>query len=276
MNINYKLNDVFSYSYENQKTTYLNLIFDKSSEEHKQIINIKGKYLINIYEKNEENEENNSISYKAYAILIKLDKEIEDQTFEIGGKNIKEDEIPNHLNDLAFLKFTFNSKGEIKDINIPKNANTTLISYLLQFIESIVPEINNESLPEKNNNILRTTSKGQLGDCEDSNDEKSSDSYFNNGKIEKVKINRTSILYSNNKNQIDFTQNSNFTEETKKELISVKDNFVKNITQSFKIDFNLKYSEENEEFTNKLKNYFNKIQFEKYEKIFLLIKEYYQ
>jgi hypothetical protein len=163
VNISHKLNEILKYHEETNQTTSVNFNGDNNSRlrnlaERKQLTIIKGDYLLIIYKIDD------SVSpklYYAYAILNNLSKQ-KDGSKEINYLGGVEDiTLLNEVsNNLPLLRFNFDEKGKINNLEIPKNSNNIEINYIYEFIQKVIPEVNTESMNRRlNDNLAERTYK---------------------------------------------------------------------------------------------------------------------
>ena len=263
-NIEYNKNDFLVYFEETIKTSSVslndNLFHLRNLQNKSQITSIQAKYLFNIYDINTLT---NPITYYAYASLINLKKIRGKEEKEIGGKDIRE--INSISNNFPIIKFSFNLNGELLTCEIPENITLILSSYIYDFVENIIININNiENYKINNNNehvILESEIKEKNGDIT-----KNKKSKFNieKGKIKEIQINKQNIFEFNNHTHINFTKNSNFSEETFDELETIIDVNIGEIKESFETKISLSSNEVNEEITNNINYFVKSIKFVNY------------
>ena len=263
-NIEYNKNDFLIYYEETIKTSSVSLnnnLFNlRNLQSKSQITSIQAKYLFNIYEIDTLT---NPITYYAYATLINLKKIRGKEEKEIGGKDIRE--INSMSNDFPIIKFSFNLYGDILTCEIPENITLILSSYIYEFIENIIINIKNrENYIINNNNeyiILENEIKKKNGDI---TKEKTLKFHIEKGKINEIKLNKLNVFEYDNNFPINFTKNSNFSEETFDDLESLINVNIGEITQSFETKITLSSNENNEKITNNINNFVNSIKFINY------------
>ena len=144
VNINYKKNDILIYNENQSKISIVELnenIPSQNSSDFVQNSIMISKYLINIYD---EQIEDSSIIYYAYAFVLNMSKKIEnEEEVSMGGQDIRYINIDNE--EIPVVKFTFNKYGNILSFEINQNINIILLSYLFELIERIIPNISKSS-----------------------------------------------------------------------------------------------------------------------------------
>ena len=77
-----------------------------------------------------------------------MKRQIENKELEnMGDKDIIENNEVN--NSTPVINFIFNKNGKILNFSINENMNITLVSYLYEFIEKIIPEVSYFSFDNK-------------------------------------------------------------------------------------------------------------------------------
>ena len=107
---------------------------------------IKGEYLLNVYDFKKK--DNSSIVYYAYAVLLNLNKKNNEINVFIGGNDIRY----SNSNDFPFIKFNFDQNYLISNLQVEENYNSTLIAYIYEFINKIIPIIDKNFYEEQSNN----------------------------------------------------------------------------------------------------------------------------
>ena len=146
--IDQKINYVNIYDDNINKT--LNIEINKVGknrrlEEKTYYTEIKGKYLFSVYDFNKSD---NSIIFYAYAVLLSLNKTNDQMHFSIGGDDIRY----SNSNDFPFIKFIFDQNGLISNLQVEENYNSTLIAYIYEFINKIIPILDKNFYEEQSNN----------------------------------------------------------------------------------------------------------------------------
>ena len=146
IDINYKKKDILIYNEIQSKNLSLKLKNDKKENKidpYESTTTIK--YLINIYDNKTIN---SMIIYYAYAGIIDVNLKIRNkESILIGGEDIRENIKVNA--ETPVIKFSFNKKGKILTFEYNEHMNNTLINYLYEFIEKVIPEVSKSSF---NNN----------------------------------------------------------------------------------------------------------------------------
>ena len=267
LDISYKTNEVLKYSDETTQTTSIKL---DGFGTKKQNSIIKGEYLFNVYEVDESKTPK---EYKAIAVLLNLIKKRGNKEDNMGGEDVTS--LTSGHDKLPLIRFTFNSDGEIGDLETPKEVSNTVAAFVYEFIEKIVPEVTSKSrrLYDAKREIKKegdyvsmtiTSEEGPYGNNEDSKENKKTKVNVKDGKIQEVDFTKDAVINTNNLQQVEFIVNSNFTQETQDEVLSKKRNLVEEIKQYF--DSKMKKTSEkvDEQLTNKLKNLLAKVNFKPY------------
>ncbi len=140
MNINHKKNEISIYEDSINKITNIAINKDtiKRRLEQKILTNeIKGEYLLSSYDQTSSED---VIIYYVYAVLLNLKKQLNKKEIFLGGKDKRESLSEN----IAFIKFNFDSMGIISDLEVEENYNETLILYIYEFTEKIIPNLKKE------------------------------------------------------------------------------------------------------------------------------------
>ena len=134
VDINYRLNEVSVYDDSTTKTSTVTVNNGSSRrrlEQQNYQTTINGKYLLNVYKIDVSDE--NKIYY-AYAILLELSKKTGKNEEKMGGSDVRN---PDN-SDFPFIKFSFDSKGNILKFEVAENYDKVLISYNQEFEFSVV------------------------------------------------------------------------------------------------------------------------------------------
>ena len=197
IDINQKIN--YTNIYEDVINKNLNIEVNKVGknrrlEEKNFYTEIKGEYLFNVYdfEKND-----NSIVYYAYAVLLNLNKKNNEINVFIGGNDIRN----YNSKEFPFIKFNFDENGLISNLQVENNYNSTLIAYIYEFINKIIPKLDKKLYEESNNNSIKY-------------------SYQNNS-------NEKCVLYKTENEPISYINGSN---NVKNMAINIINNEVKEVT----------------------------------------------
>ena len=253
IDINYKKKDILIYNEIQSKNLSLKLKNDKKENKidpYESTTTIK--YLINIYDNKTIN---SMIIYYAYAGIIDINLKIRNkESILIGGEDIRENIKVNA--ETPVIKFSFNKKGKILTFEYNEHMNNTLINYLYEFIEKVIPEVSKSSF----NNNRRLYERKYEGD--------KNNGFIFNEKIPKKK----------NKNEKETIIWKSKIESNKvKEVIGSKHLFLSFINEdvSFSIDqminnvtstisLSQKDSLNNEEISDKISNLLNELNFINY------------
>ena len=194
----------------------------------------KSKYMLYIYEENTDSE--GLKTYNAYAILLSMKKNDNEDL----GVDIRKDVQSNKL--LPMVKVKFNENGIILNVEIPNDSDDTLISYLYEFLEKVIPEITKQSFELVNENLTREFVKNNddsvdlnivknssFASLEDSNEKRDFKVHIKEGKIETVFMNKQSIIKNNKFNQ--YYDNSNFTADINGDISRVVTSSIKQYTE---------------------------------------------
>ena len=258
--INHKKSEVSIYDDSTNKTT--NLEFNDNGISlrrlsQKSIVNeINGKYLLNIY--NIDDSSNIKI-YDAYAILLSLTKKIKDKEIKIIGIDL----INLNDEDFPFIKFKFNSKGTILNLEVDENYNSTLIKYIYEFIEKVVPQLEKEfygrKLQEKsysffkendNNGKIIINDSKDYNQIDGSQNERNMEIIIKDNKINRVLTQRHSKLIQTN--YFNINDDNIFTSDTEGNNFATRDPFIKSLTEKFDSSLTLSSSEINETLGNEI------------------------
>ena len=191
-------------------------------EEKNYYTEIKGEYLFNIY-----NYEiiDNSIIYYAYAALLSLNKTNNNQiTVSIGGNDIRY----SNSEEFPFIKFNFDQKGLISNLEVEKNYNSTLIAYIYEFINKIIPKLDKKLYEESDNNSIKYSYKNNsneivslyknenetISHIDGSNNVKNMTINIKNDEIKEVINYKDSSFKISNNFESDNLKNQTFFEET--------------------------------------------------------------
>ena len=258
--INHKKSEVSIYDDSTNKTT--NLEFNDNGIpsrrlSQKSIVNeSNGKYLLNIY--NIDDSSNIKI-YDAYAILLSLTKKIKDKEIKIVGIDL----INLNDEDFPFIKFKFNSKGTILNLEVDENYNSTLIKYIYEFIEKVVPQLEKEfygrKLQEKsysffkendNNGKIIINDSKDYNQIDGSQNERNMEIIIKDNKINRVLTQRHSKLIQTN--YFNINDDNIFTSDTEGNNFATRDPFIKSLTEKFDSSLTLSSSEINETLGNEI------------------------
>ena len=137
INIEHKKGEVSIYNDVISKTSTVvveknNVGTGRRLEDKSSTTTFNGKYLLNVYDV--DNITNPTIYY-AYAILLVLNNITNGKTNYLGGSDIRKTE-----RDFPFIKFSFDSNGEIGKLYVSENYDKILTAYIYEFIEKIVPK----------------------------------------------------------------------------------------------------------------------------------------
>ena len=267
LNIAYKANEVLKYSDETTQTT--TVIFNTFGTKN-QDTTIKGEYLFNVYEVDESKTPK---EYKAIAVLLNLSKKRGSKEDDIGGEDITQ--LTSGNDKLPLIKFTFNEDGMINELEIPNELSNTIAAYVHEFIEKIVPEVTSKKrrlvdakreIKEEGEYVSMTitSEEGKYGKNEDSKENKKTKVNVKDGKIHEVDFSKNAVINANNLQQIDFSDNSNFTDETESEVLSQRRNLIEEIKQDFNSKMKMTSEEVDENLTNKIQDLLSNVKFKKY------------
>ena len=198
INIEHKLNEINIYDdYITKTYTFVfndNYITNISLNEKSINTTSIGKYLLNVYKI--DNSTSNNIYY-AYAILLNLENKNRKIVFDIKNSN----------EDFPFIKFSFDSTGEIGELEIDENYDNSFIDYIYEFIEKIIPQINksinvrriDENINygyEKNGNNIHFTRKEikEIDGFNRSKQEKNIKAIFHEGKVKNAITNTQNLI----------------------------------------------------------------------------------
>ncbi len=260
VDINHKKSEVSIYDDSTNKTTNLEFNDNGISSRRlsqKSIVNeINGKYLLNIY--NIDDSSNIKI-YDAYAILLSLTKKIKDKEIKIVGIDL----INLNDEDFPFIKFKFNSKGTILNLEVDENYNLTLINYIYEFIEKVVPQLEKEfygrKLQEKSYSFIKendNNGKIIINDSKDYNqidgsqNERNMEIIIKDNKINKVLTQRHSKLIPTN--NFNINDNNIFLSDIEGNNFATRDPFIKSLTEKFDSSLTISSSEINETLGNEI------------------------
>ena len=133
------------------------------------------KYLINIYDKKDLNDNLNTSILSAYALILSSEgknkriesafpeNEEEDEKNEVnyyGGYNIynktnNNNLIPINSGDIPLIKFNFFQNGSIQNIFYPENINITFLKEIKNVISKVIPEVSSSLFSNSNKLNLR-------------------------------------------------------------------------------------------------------------------------
>jgi len=267
ININHKNNDVSIYEDTINKLTNIEINKDIISRRlDTKILNtqIKGEYLLSIYDTKISK---NSILYYAYAILLNLKKQLNEKEIFLGGNDIRKSLSDN----ISFIKFNFDSKGKISDLQVENNYNETLILYIYEFIEKIIPNLNKEtynkrrlndnsnySFNKKNdtNGIINIIKNGDYKNIDGSYEEKNININIENNIINQVFTEKKTIL--NKTDNFESFSEQNFTDETQGNNFATRKSFIQSYTETIKSNLKLNSKNENETLNNQLNEIISK------------------
>ena len=260
VDINHKKSEVSIYDDSTNKTT--NLEFNDNGIpsrrlSQKSIVNeINGKYLLNIY--NIDDSSNIKI-YDAYAILLSLTKKIKDKEIKIIGIDL----INLKNKDFPFIKFKFNSKGTILNLEVDENYNLTLINHIYEFIEKVVPQLEKEfygrKLQEKSYSFIKendNNGKIIINDSKDyyqidgSQNERNMEIIIKDNTINKVLTQRHSKLIQTN--YFNINDDNIFLSDTEGNNFATRDPFIKSLTEKLDSSLTISSSEKNETLGNEI------------------------
>ena len=260
VDINHKKSEVSIYDDSTNKTT--NLEFNDNGIpsrrlSQKSIVNeINGKYLLNIY--NIDDSSNIKI-YDAYAILLSLTKKIKDKEIKIIGIDL----INLNDEDFPFIKFKFNSKGTILNLEVDENYNLTLINHIYEFIEKVVPQLEKEfygrKLQEKSYSFIKendNNGKIIINDSKDYNqidgsqNERNMEIIIKDNTINKVLTQRHSKLIQTN--YFNINDDNIFLSDTEGNNFATRDPFIKSLTEKLDSSLTISSSEINETLGNEI------------------------
>ena len=198
IDINQKIN--YTNIYEDVINKNLNIEVNKVGknrrlEEKNFYTEIKGEYLLNVYDFKKK--DNSSIVYYAYAVLLNLNKKNNEINVFIGGNDIRNYDSK----EFPFIKFNFDENGLISNLQVENNYNSTLIAYIYEFINKIIPKLDKKLYEESNNNSIKY-------------------SYQNNS-------NEKCVLYKTENEPISYINGSN---NVKNMAINIINNEVKEVT----------------------------------------------
>ena len=272
VNINRKLHQVLIYEDTTSKRQNI-LLKGQSNASSRRLdemfssTSFTSKYMFYIYEIEESHD---TKTYHAYAFLLSFKKEGEDDLI-VNFKNV------NEINsNTPMLKVSFYNNGTIEEVNAPDNSNITLISYLHEFLEKIIPDVakkTDEDLSknytfDKTNNVTKLNiSKNSLfGNNEDSQETKTFEINVKEGNIDNVRMTKRSIL-SNSQNY-NFKDNSNFTAEVEGDNTRLIKSLIKEFNEYIDSDLTLSNdSYEDEHLSEKIHSFIKDLDFNHYEKI---------
>ena len=272
VNINYKKNDILIYNENQSKISIVELnenIPSQNSSDFIQNSIMISKYLINVYD---ERIEDSSIIYYAYAFVLNMSKKIENkEEVSMGGQDIRYINIDNE--EIPVVKFTFNKYGNILSFEINQNMNMTLLSYLFELIERIIPNISKSSfntrrLNEDSRKFEGNKNKGIIYHDKplqknDDNEEKISwETIIEDKKVKKVISFKDFIIKSNNENQINLNLNiNNDIDDIKNNENTIIKGLIKQITNKASSIISLHENNNDEKMTNKIFNLIKNITF---------------
>ena len=248
LSLSYKLNQVLNYENFETKTTQIKI--DNESLKPQKLYYI-GNYSLIIYDFNNETK-----VYNACAVLFNLTTQ--------KGEKIEVLEKNNLTLDSPLMKVDFkNETREIINLEIPEFINSKLSIYIYEFIQKIIPDnsyIFHEKkkqyniFKDKNNKtiIQKKLNSSTINQMEDSINENNLEIILNNGTITEV------IQFKK------YTFNSNFSDETLNETFSTRNDFIKELSQSFESNMTLKSNDIDETYINEIKHLLNNISFIKY------------
>ncbi len=275
----YKKNDLYIYNEILTKNSKIELSNNYNKNERRlnedkllsKKKNITLKYLINIF--NIQIEDSIKIYY-AYVIIIDMKKKIENRDLEIIEENdIRESNEVN--NTISVVNISFNENG-ILDFKINENMNKTLISYLYEFIEQVIPKITKESFNENSEEEKRTYEKNKEKIIIKENkkpklyndDENKEEQFFiieiDKKRVKKVKSERQFELFVNQEKPLIGYSESNFTKDIENDENVNRGTLIKQITENIESTINLLNEENNEEITYKILDLLNNINFIEY------------
>ena len=164
----------------------------------------------------------------------------------------------------------FNDLG-VKEIKVSNNINETYSAYLYDFINKIIPQMSENSfnserrLNDNDNRIIKNEGDkikieevhngNYLNEIDDSDQTINLNTEISDHKVKKIIENKLSSLHSNNDNQMDVTENNDFS-YVQDDQNSIKQNLIEGINTEINVItlLNEDESEVNEELTNKIKN----------------------
>ena len=273
VDINYKLNEVSVYDDSTTKTSSVTVNNGSSRrrlEQQNYQTTINGKYLLNVYKIDVSDE--NKIYY-AYAILLELSKKTGKNEEKMGGSDVRN---PDN-SDFPFIKFSFDSKGNILKFEVAENYDKVLISYIYEFIEKVVPHLDKKLYGRKlegepsfdsekkggKTNLIRKDNEIFDG-FDGSKHERNIQATVEKNKVKTVKT--TSKSTFNQGNSFDIDNENNFKEETAGNNLVTINVPIQSFTESLESSLSLSSSEENEELTNKINDIVNSKNLEEYKK----------
>jgi hypothetical protein len=257
VNITHKLYEASVYEDSTTKTSTIVYNDENSSGRRLNEKSIKttssGKYLLNIYDVDNST---SNIVYSAYAVLLNLENDKTGKNTKVGGSDVR-----NSNEDFPFIKFSFDSKGEISELKVPEDYDKTLIAYIYEFIEKVVPQLSSNLYGEdknrkyekdgENNNLIKTDLKGIEG-FDGSKEERNIKATVNNGTIKSVYTN-TKNSYSQKKEYQMSTAENNFTAELAGPNKNVtRESPIKSYEEYLESNLNLESSDIDETLTKKL------------------------
>ena len=273
VDINYKLNEVSVYDDSTTKTSSVTVNNGNSRrrlEQQNYQTTINGKYLLNVYKIDVSDE--NKIYY-AYAILLELSKKTGKNEEKMGGSDVRN---PDN-SDFPFIKFSFDSKGNILKFEVAENYDKVLISYIYEFIEKVVPHLDKKLYVRRlegepsfdsekkggKTNLIRKDNEIFDG-FDGSKHERNIQATVEKNKVKTVKT--TSKSTFNQGNSFDIDNENNFKEETAGNNLVTINIPIQSFTESLESSLSLSSSEENEELTNKINDIVNSKNLEEYKK----------
>ena len=273
VDINYKLNEVSVYDDSTTKTSSVTVNNGSSRrrlEQQNYQTTINGKYLLNVYKIDDSDK--NTIYY-AYAILLELSKKTGKNEEKMGGSDVRN---PDN-SDFPFIKFSFDSKGNILKFEVAENYDKVLISYIYEFIEKVVPHLDKKLYGRKlegepsfdsekkggKTNLIRKDNEIFDG-FDGSKHERNIQATVEKNKVKTVKT--TSKSTFNQGNSFDIDNENNFKEETAGNNLVTINVPIQSFTESLESSLSLSSSEENEELTNKINDIVNSKTLEEYKK----------
>ena len=217
-----------------------------------------GKYLLNVYKV-----DNSSVNvvYYAYAVLLNLENDKSGKNTKVGGSDVR-----NSNGDFPFIKFNFDSTGEIKELKVPEDYDKTLTAYIYEFIEKVVPQVSKKLYGEdknrqyeedgENTNLLKKDLK-EIEDFEGSKQERNIKATVKDGKVKKVTTN-TKNEFNQKKEYKMSTADNNFTAElTGPNKYVTRESPIKSYDEYLESTLNLESSEVDQTLTKKIDDYVN-------------------
>ena len=217
-----------------------------------------GKYLLNVYKVDNST---SNVVYYAYAVLLNLENDKSGKNTKVGGSDVR-----NSNGDFPFIKFNFDSTGEIKELKVLEDYDKTLTAYIYEFIEKVIPQVSKKLYGEdknrqyeedgENTNLLKKDLK-EIEDFEGSKQERNIKATVKDGKVKSVTTNTKNEFNQKKEYQMS-TADNNFTAElTGPNKYVTRESPIKSYNEDLESTLTLESSEVDQTLTKKIDDYVN-------------------